>query len=129
MTVIVGYLPKPEGEAALERGIAEARLRGTRLLVLNSTQGEAYIDNNFISAEAVSALEARLTALEIDHEVVQRSRGKDAGDELLGLIEERRPDLLVIGVRRRSPVGKLFLGSTAQRLILGAECPVLAVKV
>ena len=37
-------------------------------------------------------------------------------------------DLLVIGVRRRSPVGKAFLGDVAQRLLLEADVPVLAVK-
>jgi nucleotide-binding universal stress UspA family protein len=37
-------------------------------------------------------------------------------------------DLIVIGVRRRSPVGKLVLGSNAQDILLRADCPVLAVK-
>ena len=46
----------------------------------------------------------------------------------IGIAETADADLIVIGLRRRSPVGKLILGSNAQRILLDAHCPVLAVK-
>jgi nucleotide-binding universal stress UspA family protein len=52
----------------------------------------------------------------------------ETADALIGIAEELRPVVLVIGLRRRSPVGKLILGSNAQRVLLDASCPVLAVK-
>ena len=53
---------------------------------------------------------------------------KDPAEVLVELAEETNAELIVIGVRRRTPVGKLLLGSQAQKVLLDAECPVLAVK-
>ena len=50
------------------------------------------------------------------------------GSVVVDLAAETNAELIVIGVRRRTPVGKLILGSQAQRILLDAECPVLAVK-
>ena len=52
----------------------------------------------------------------------------DSAEELLRTAESTEADFIVIGLRRRSPVGKLLLGSNAQRVLLDAACPVLAVK-
>ena len=50
-------------------------------------------------------------------------------DELLDLAGELDAELIVIGLRRRSAVGKLLLGSAAQNVLLNATVPVLAVHV
>ncbi|MEN8584045.1 universal stress protein [Burkholderia sp. RS01] len=52
----------------------------------------------------------------------------DAANEVLDAAEKYRAELIVIGLRKRTPVGKLIMGSTAQQILLEASCPVLAVK-
>ena len=91
MIIIVGYVPKPEGRAALGRAIEEAKLRGGRLVVVNASRGDALVDAGYA--------------------------GVQDGAELV-----------VIGMRHRTAVGKFLLGSTAQRILLDTPCPVLSVK-
>jgi nucleotide-binding universal stress UspA family protein len=55
-------------------------------------------------------------------------QGLDASEDLIAIASETSAELIVIGLRRRTPVGKLILGSNAQRVLLDAPCPVLAVK-
>ena len=61
-------------------------------------------------------------------EVRQLVRGFEPAEDLIGIAESSGAELIVIGLRRRTPVGKLILGSNAQRILLDAHCPVLAVK-
>ena len=128
MSVVVGYVPTPEGEAALRHGVDQARQLGTRLVVVNSSRGDALVDQRYALPEQVEALDRRLEEEGLDHVLVHGIRGNDAADELLAAADQHRADLIVIGVRRRSPLGKLIMGSTAQRVLLEALCPVLAVK-
>ena len=64
----------------------------------------------------------------MDYEVRQLVRGFEPAEDLIGIAESAGAELIVIGLRRRTPVGKLILGSNAQRILLDAHCPVLAVK-
>jgi len=50
-TVVVGYVPNQEGEAALSRAVAEARARDGRLLVVNSSRGDALVDERYADDE------------------------------------------------------------------------------
>ena len=129
--VVVGYVPKPEGDAAVEQGIAEAKLRGTALIVVNSHRGGRDFDDDASarSERDLSALETTLEESGLQYEVRQLVRGFEPAEDLIGIAEDSDAELIVIGLRRRTPVGTLILGSNAQRILLDAPCPVLAVKV
>jgi nucleotide-binding universal stress UspA family protein len=128
MSVVVGYVPTREGESALDHAVREARSRGVRLVVVNTSRGDALVDERYADDEQLAALGATLAEAGVDHEVVHTIGGREASEEILDVARERRADLVVVGLRRRSAVGKLLMGSTAQRVLLDAPCPVLAVK-
>jgi len=128
MTIVVGYIPRPEGLAAVDTAIAEAELRGKRLVVVNTGHHGDYSNPSFASPQDIDALDAQLTERGIEHEIRQPTRGLAPADELLDTAAETGASLIVIGIRRRSPMGKLITGSTAQQVLLDAPCDVLAVK-
>ena len=130
MAIVVGYVPKPEGRAALRRAAEESRLRSTRLIVINSNRGGRDLDaeENARYEEELGKVRDSLGEAGLDYEVRQLVRGLDPAEDLIAVAEETSADLIVIGLRRRTPVGKLILGSNAQRILLDAPCPVLAVK-
>jgi nucleotide-binding universal stress UspA family protein len=129
-TVVVGFVPKPEGEAALATAISEAKLRGSRLVVVNSHRGGQDFDQNKAQAaeDDLAEVRAKLDASGLDYDIRHLVRGFEPAEDLISIAEANNADVLVIGLRRRSPVGKLILGSNAQRILLDAHCPVLAVK-
>jgi nucleotide-binding universal stress UspA family protein len=128
-TVVLGYVARPEGEAALTAAIAEATLRGADLVVVHSHRGRhgEHTSHDEIEAELAGVRE-RAEAAGVPADVRHPETGLDAAEDLLTIVEEVGADLVVIGLRRRTPVGKLVLGSNAQRILLDAGCPVLAVK-
>jgi len=127
MTIVAAFIPNQYGQAALTAGISEATLRGEKLVVVNATKGDAWVDTHFASDAQVASVEAELANLEHGHEVRQ-SDGSDIAEQILDVVRETDASLLVIGIRHRSPIGKMFMGSTAQTLLLDCPCPVLAVK-
>jgi nucleotide-binding universal stress UspA family protein len=128
MNIVVGYVPTPEGLAALDYAVENAEAGTDRLVVVNSGVRGNDADPAFADASDWDALDERLTSLGIDHEMRQPALALSPADEVLRAASEVDADLIVIGLRRRSPVGKLFLGSSSQQIILEADCPVVAVK-
>ncbi|WP_101524226.1 MULTISPECIES: universal stress protein [Nocardioides] len=129
-TVVVGYVAKPEGEAALSKAIEEAKLRGAKLVVVNSHRGGAEYDGDTArrASDEIESVQQRLAESGLEYDVRQMVRGFEPAEDLISLADANSAELIVIGLRKRTPVGKLILGSNAQRILLDATCPVLAVK-
>jgi nucleotide-binding universal stress UspA family protein len=128
MTILVGFIPTPQGWAAVDQAIAEALRRDAELVVVNTSRGDSHVDERYAQDVDVARLRTRLEAAAVEHRIVQAIRGRDAAEEILDAVDEHKADLVVIGLRRRTTLGKLILGSTAQRILLEAPCPVVAVK-
>ncbi|SFE32610.1 universal stress protein [Blastococcus tunisiensis] len=128
MTIVVGYIPTPEGEASLVAAVEEARRRDEPLHVVNVRASDSSEDRRYLEEPEVERLTGRLAGMGVIFEVQQLVRGKEPAEEIVGAAERLKASLIVIGIRRRRPTGKLIFGSQAQRILLDSECPVLAVK-
>lgn len=124
MTVVLSYVPSPEGRGALAFGFAEARMRGTRVLVVPDPGSTA--DPSFVTD--LEDARAGADAGAVDYDVAELDPELSHSDQLIDASYGDEVDLVVIGIRRRSPVGKLFTGSAMQRVLLDAHSPVVAVK-
>lgn len=128
MTILVAYVARPEGQAALDKGMEIAKRRNERLVVVNASPGGTKEDPTMIDVPERERVEKLLQDAGLDSEFKQFVRGKSAVEEIVDMVDTQPVSLLVIGLRKRSPVGKLIMGSVAQELLLSVSCPVLAVK-
>ncbi len=128
MIIVVGYVPTAEGSAAVDAAIVEAQLRGARLVVVNTGHFGDFAHPSYATAQDIDALDEQLDAAGVEHEIQRPTRSSAPADVILDVATETGAELIVIGVRRRSAVGKILTGSTAQQVLLEANCPVLAVK-
>lgn len=122
MTILVAYAAAPEGREALTEGIKEAHFRKSDLLIVNTGRG-----NHDLEDQEMRDLESQLSAAGLNL-TVESSVLADPGDAVIQIAQDRNVEMIVIGLRHRSMVGKLLLGSTVQRILLDATCPVLAVR-
>ncbi len=126
MTVIVAVTYSPEGSHALTEAVAEAKHLGTDLVAVNL--GAKKLDAADIDADGVTVAVVNLKGRGKKRELAENEVDSDPVDAVLNEITKRNATRLVIGVKRRSPVGKVILGSLSQRLLLNSPVPVLAVK-
>ena len=128
-TIVAGFTPSPEGWAAVRAAVGEARMRNGRIIVVHSIRGENEEADDYISyREALAEVEEYLTADGVPHEIHELVRGRDPADDILDVCNQTKASLIVIGIRQRSQIGKLLLGSNALAILHDARCPVLAVK-
>ena len=130
MTIAVARNDSAEGRAALLHAAREAEFQRAPLVVLH------VLDHDLPdSEEHQEALrrEIQQTLTEggfgsLDWTLAMAPDEEGRAVALINLTEELGADLLVIGSRRRTPIGKFLLGSTVQRVVLDSPVPVLVVK-
>jgi nucleotide-binding universal stress UspA family protein len=129
MSIVVGYIPTPEGRAALKVAASEAELRSLPLLVITSHEGGGGYrgEDELRVRRELERVQAHLDAVGIKHETHSYIRGNDPAEDLVAAAKDFDASLIVIGLRRRSPIGKFILGSNAQAILMDAPCPVLSV--
>ncbi|GAA1489589.1 universal stress protein [Brachybacterium sacelli] len=127
MTIVVGYSPSGQGAAALRAAVRSARRTGEDVVIASYQFGDGEDERGASSEEELRTALAGADAEGVEVSVRTRD-GVDIGEFLLAVVDEVAASLLVIGLRRKSPIGKLNLGASARRVVLGAPCPVLAVK-
>jgi nucleotide-binding universal stress UspA family protein len=128
VTILVAYVPRPEGQAALDKGIEIAKRRQEHLVVVNASIGGKQEDPSMADVQDVERVEKVLAKSGLTAEFKQFVRGRSAVSEIEALVDSLPVSLLIIGLRKRTAVGKLILGSVAQDILLSVSCPVLAVK-
>ncbi|MBT0769944.1 universal stress protein [Kineosporia sp. J2-2] len=127
MTVVLAHIPNAAAEAAFEAALQQAVFRSSEMVLVNATRGEALVDPTYATDESLTALHERARERGVML-AMERPVDADIPAAVLAVAEQRDASLIVLGVRHRSAVGKLLLGSVAQRIILDARCPVLSVK-
>ena len=126
MTIAVAHSDTTRGKAALKSAAREARWRGEPLAVLRIVPGVDQPREDPVLTEQLTAELAEFG--DLSWSLHSGPEGFDTADALLDLVDDVDASLLVIGSRRRRPVGKLLLGSTVQQVLLKSLIPVLVVK-
>lgn len=125
-TILVAYVPGATSEAALAFALEEAGRRDARLLVLASEKGPSHRKAHDVQDKR--PLTERLEESGIPFELRTVPQRDDPADDILDAVEASGADLVVLGIRRRTPIGKILLGSTSQRVVMESPAPVVLVK-
>ena len=131
MKILVGYDGSNEAKDALKLAQKHSKAFGAKIDVVKSVTRNHLLDRSLIQTaeeklerEIRNQLNGDITSYKTRLLVSSRS----SGENLVWFAELENIDEIIIGVRRRSKVGKLLLGSTAQYVILNAPCPVITIK-
>ncbi|MFL5840179.1 MAG: universal stress protein [Thermoleophilaceae bacterium] len=126
--ILVGFDPRRGDRAPVEFAVAAARFTGARLIVVSVESGGRDADADLLvdASDVLGQVAQDIGADGIEAEF-RKVKSSSAARALHELAEAQDAGLLVVGSSRRSPVGRVLLGSTAERLMHGATCPVAVV--
>lgn len=130
MNILVAYDGTKEAKEAARVATRHARAFNARILLAYSMVGGPEIPRQeFERAEKeLQSQEITLKEEGFDCETLLSVRGLETGEDIIKIAEEKKAAEIIIGIQRKSKVGKLLFGSTAQYIILNAPCPVVTVR-
>ena len=130
MKILVGYDRSAVAKEALDLAKKHAKAFNAKVYLLTSLvrSHELQLEDIQKSERELENLRTQFTAEGISCETHAIVSAMSPGEDVVQFATDNEIDEIVIGVRRRSKVGKLLFGSNAQYIILQAECPVVAVK-
>ena len=127
MTILIGYVPTREGWPVFRAGIKEAAWRKTSITVLNVAVYNDYAADTFADEKDLDRVRTQLAEAGLTYSVEQVMEATDVADEILAAAQKLQAELIVVGLRFRTPLAAALVGGTTRDVILGARCPVLTV--
>ena len=130
MKILIGYKGANIGQDLLKLGAEHAKAFNARVLRVTSMLEGTEKDQEEI-LEAENNLDQAQVFFKEQSIVCEKHlliRGMEAGEDIVAFANEKEVDEIIIGVKSRSNIGKLLFGSTAQTVILEADCPVISVR-
>ncbi|MDD4273998.1 MAG: universal stress protein [Desulfobacter postgatei] len=130
MKILIGYKGINIGQDLLKLGAEHAKaFNATVLVVTSMLEGTEKDQKKILEAENnLDQAQVFFEAQGIPCEKHLLIRGMEAGEDIVAFANEKKVDEIIIGVKSRSNIGKLLFGSTAQTVILEADCPVITVR-
>ncbi|MCX8172262.1 MAG: universal stress protein [Archaeoglobaceae archaeon] len=131
MTIVVALDEKSKrSERVVNFSIEEAKLRKEKLIFIHSLYGgEKTTQKEIDSGESLLKWAEELAKKEgVECETKLLVRGKEPAEDIIEFADEANASVIVIGVRKRRPTGKVLFGSVAQEVILNASKPVICIK-
>ena len=128
MKILVGYDGSLTSKEALKLAIKHAQVFGATMEVVTSMEKGTDVKDEEKALFGLEWAKSAVTEKEITCNTHLLIRGMSAGEDLIEFATDNKIDEIIVGVKKRSKVGKLLLGSVAQYVILEASCPVVCVK-
>ena len=130
MKIVIGYRGTNVGQDLLQLALKHARAFDGQVSIITSLKGGETTKVEKIE-EAEKNLEdakAFFDSHDIPADIHLLVRGSAPGEDIVKFADDNKADEIIIGVKSRSKVGKLIFGSTAQYVILKANCPVITLR-
>ncbi|MFJ6042377.1 universal stress protein [Brachybacterium paraconglomeratum] len=124
--ILLAYVPSATSEAAFDFAVEEAERRDASLLVLASERAPDPRKARGVTDQR--PLQERLEETGLAFELRTVPKRDDPADDILDAVEHDDVDLVILGIRKRTPIGKILLGSTSQRVAIESPVPVVMVK-